>query len=61
MGPILQFIRPHDVFNTETLTVLNNATKRLSCLSATITDTLRSPARPSPCASSILEQWASAA
>jgi hypothetical protein len=25
MGPILQFIRPHDVFNTETLTVLNNA------------------------------------
>ena len=25
MGPILQFIRPHDVFDAETLTVLSDA------------------------------------
>ena len=25
MGPILQFIRPHDVFGAETLTVLSDA------------------------------------
>ena len=30
MGPILQFIRPHDVFDAETLTVLSDASTRLS-------------------------------
>ena len=57
MAPIVQFIRPHDVYDPETLAVLDGVYDRALASSA---DSQGSFARPYPFASSIWLQRASA-
>jgi hypothetical protein len=56
MGPILQFIRPHDVFDTATLSLFSDAYDKVSRRFVTVVESLQSFAKLSPFTSSILRR-----